>query len=330
MDKFRVKALVASMESPEVSEDLLIQPDLNCPLSVAMEDADVAKAILQVAAVAAIATALGYAIGRLIGWMAGNITGSSGGSSISSSASSASRHIDSGVSRAENYSSSFTRKTVTITLNGWAVYCSINHLDPERQLATVAKACQGLEQWVFAQGRALADALSEGSSDSKKYRLDPHLAQSLTTNLRHNFNNLIFNATATESPGRYAQNVLSKLHSDIKNSSNTIHMTQEQVLEMLRKMKESVNKLASAAPEIESEFKKSENELNILRTQLEKMKSDSESLTPECKAEANRTRSEVLAGINGLATGIHLVRDLFSNARTNFDAAERALRESKN
>lgn len=330
MDKFRVKALVASMESVEVPEDLLIQPDLNCPLSVAMEDADVAKAILQVAAVAAIATALGYALGRLIGWMAGNITGSSGGSSISSSASSASRHIGSGVTRAESYASSFTKKSVTITLTGWAVYCSINNLNPEQQLLAVAKSCHDLEQWVFAQGRALADALSAGSSDPKKYRLDPHLAQSLTKSFRHNFNNLLFDATATESPGRWAHGVLSKLHSNIKDSNNTVHMTQEQVLEMLRKMKESVDTLAAAADDIESEFKKSEEELNTLRTQLDKMKSDSESLTSECKAEANRTRAEVLAGINGLATGIHLVRDLFSNARINFDTAERALRESKN
>lgn len=326
MDKFRVKALVASME--QHNSDLNSEPlNLDCPLSVAMEDAEVAKAILQVAAVAAIATAIGYAIGRLIGWMANSITGS-GGSSISSAASGSSQHIQSGMNRVQGYAPSFTGKMVTFTITGWAAHCINSNMEPEVEFITLVRNCSILEKWVILQGRALADALSSGKTDPKAYELDPSFADALARGIGKSLED-ISSDNIRQSPGHSVKSGISAVHTEIRNASVVAHKSQEDVVKMLKDLESNVKTLADAAPEVESEFKKSEEELDLLRKQLDKMKADSENLSPECKAAANRTRSEILAGIGGLATGMHIVRDLFTNARHNFDIAERALRESR-
>lgn len=74
MEKIRIKALAASMESQSLEEEKDI-PDFSNALSASLEDADVLKAIGAVFLVAAVATALVMVIQKSTSWLVGRISG---------------------------------------------------------------------------------------------------------------------------------------------------------------------------------------------------------------------------------------------------------------
>lgn len=319
MEKIRIKTLAASMESALHSESEL--PDLRSPLCIAMEDADVLKAVLAVAAVGALFAAVGYAAykaGEWLGLQIGGSSSSSGGGS-SGYVSSQSASVNNIYTKHQN--DNHSDGDIEIELVGFTAYVLNGKAfdkDLYRAIELIPHLLVTSAEWLKGQGSLIADAVSKNSTNPDDYRLNAQALSRLIGEFTQFFSKLK-RISGHITDVVELRHVYSETMSNIHNAKHKSKRHPSVWVDRLKGLNEHLAIMESEVKKFDEATLELKREFDSMAEDMKKLSEINPEVSREIKAILNETNRNLQAGL-ALSTSIYaffgqVAKDAGKNAR---------------
>lgn len=320
MEKIRIKTLAASMESALHSESEL--PDLRSPLCIAMEDADVLKAVLAVAAVGALFAAVGYAAykaGEWLGLQIGGSSSSSGGGGSSGYVSSQSASVNNIYTKHQN--GSYSNGDIEIELVGFTAYVLNGRAfnkDLDGAIELIPHLLVTSAEWLKGQGSLIADAVSKNSTNPDDYRLNTQALSRLIGQFTQFFSKLK-RISGHITDVVELRHVYSETMSDIHNSKHKARSQPSVWVDRLNGLNQHLAIMESEVKKFDEATLELKREFDSMAEDMKKLSEINPEVSREIKAILNETNRNLQAGL-ALSTSIYaffgqVAKDAGKNAR---------------
>lgn len=329
MEKIRIKTLAASMESALHSESEL--PDLRSPLCIAMEDADVLKAVLAVAAVGALFAAVGYAAYKAGEWLGLQIGGSSSGGS-SGYVSSQSASVNNIYTKHQN--GGYSDSDIEIELVGFTAYVLNGKAfdkDLDRAIELIPHLLITSAEWLKGQGSLIADAVSKNSTNPDDYRLNSQALSRLIGEFTQFFSKLK-RISGHITDVVELKHVYSETMSNIHNAKHKARSHPSAWVNRLKGLNEHLAIMESEVKKFDEATLELKREFDSMGEDMKKLSEINPEVSREIKAILNETNRNLQAGL-ALSTSIYaffgqVAKDAGKNARIIDSALNQVRKQS--